>query len=342
MHNCPIGGHQGIQRTIERIKLYLTWPGLDQDVTQYVKECNICQINKETKPNIKLPLTITDTKTTPWDKVYLDIVGHLPVTKNKKKYILTCQDNLSKYFVAVTLQSQTAEEVTNAFVKHIILIYGIPTEILTDQGSNFMSEVFKRICKLLKIEKIHTTAYHPESNGALERTHKTLTNYLLCFCDSKTNNWDEWLPFACFTYNTTPHSVTKYTPYEVLFGRTANIPGKLQRQPQPLYNFDDIVRDIKYKMQNCQQLARERLIKFKELQRLKVKSNSHDFKENDLALLRVENKQKLDPIWKGPYEIKEIEGSNAIIQEVGKRKHQTVHINRLRPYFSSLSENAAT
>jgi transcription elongation factor Elf1 len=124
MHNCPIGGHQGIQRTTERIKLYLTWPGLDQDVTQYVKKCKICQINKETKPNIKLPLTITDTKTTPWDKVHLDIVGPLPVTGNKMKYILTCQDNLSKYFVVVPLQNQTAEEVTNIFV--IILIYGIP------------------------------------------------------------------------------------------------------------------------------------------------------------------------------------------------------------------------
>jgi transposase InsO family protein len=97
------------------------------------------------------------------------------------------------------LQSQTAEDVTNAFIRHIILIYGIPTEILTDQGSNFMGDVFKRICKLFNIDKIRTTAYHPESNGALERTHKTLTSYLRCFCDTKLNNWDEWLHFACFT-----------------------------------------------------------------------------------------------------------------------------------------------
>jgi hypothetical protein len=74
-----------------------------------------------------------------------------------------------------------------------------------------------------------------------------------------------------------------------------------------------------------------------------VKSNGYDFKENDLVLVRVENRQKLDPLWKGPYEIKEIKGSNAIIQELGTRKHQEVHINRLKPYFShSLSENAAT
>jgi hypothetical protein len=341
MHNCPIGGHQGIHRTVERIKLYISWPTLDQDVTQYIKECKTCQLNKETRPNTRLPLTVTDTKTTPWEKIYLDIVGPLPVTESGMKYILTCQDNLSKYFIAVPLQNQTAEEVTNSFVKNIILIYGIPTEIATDQGTNFMSDIFKRICKLFKIEKICTTAYHPESNGALERTHKTLVNYLRCFCDKRVNNWDEWLPFASFTYNTTPHSVTKYTPYEVLFGRTANIPEKLQRQPQPLYNLDDIVLEIKNRMQNCQHIARERLIKFKEMQKEKVKSNGCDFKENDLVLLRIENRQKLDPLWKGPYEIKKIKGSNAIIQEIGKRKHQEIHINRLKPYFSSISEHAA-
>jgi hypothetical protein len=200
-----------------------------------------------------------------------------------------------------------------------------------------MSKVFKRICNLFKIEKICTTAYHPESNGALERTHKTLTSYLRCFCDNKKDDWDNWLPFACFTYNTTPHSVTKYTPYEILFGRVARIPGKLQRQPQPLYNFDDIVLEIKQKMQNCQQIARERLMKFKESQRQKVEFNDYEFKENELALLKVEHRQKLDPLWKGPYEIKKIKGSNAVIQELGKRKHQEVHTNRLKLYFSSIS-----
>jgi hypothetical protein len=134
----------------------------------------------------------------------------------------------------VPLQSQTAEEVTNVFVKNI-LIYGIPREIVTDQGIDFMSDMFKRICILFTTEKICTTAYHPEGIVALERTHNTLTNYFCCFCDTKLNSWDEWLPFACFTYSTMPHSVTKYTPYEVLFRRIANIQGKLQRQPQPLY-----------------------------------------------------------------------------------------------------------
>jgi hypothetical protein len=133
MHNCPIGGHRGIQRTIERIKLYISWPGLDQGVTTFIKKCKTCQLNKERDPKIKLPLTVTDTKLSPWEKLYLDIVGPLPLTGNSMKYILTCQDNLSKYFIAIPLQNQTTEEATNAFVKNIILIYGIPTEIVTDQ-----------------------------------------------------------------------------------------------------------------------------------------------------------------------------------------------------------------
>jgi hypothetical protein len=66
-------------------------------------------------------------------------------------------------------------------------------------------------------------------------------------------------------------------------------------------------------------------MKFKESQGQKVKLNSYDFKENYLALLRVENRQKLDPLWKGPYKIKRIQGSNAVIQELGKQKHQEVH-----------------
>jgi hypothetical protein len=89
-------------------------------------------------------------------------------------------------------------------------------------------------------------------------------------------------------------------------------------------------------MQSCQQLAKERLIKFKESQRQRVKCNEHKFKNKDLVLMRVETRQKLEPLWKGPFEIKEIQGTNAILQLIGKRTKQTVHINRLKPYFSQI------
>jgi transposase InsO family protein len=96
------------------------------------------------------------------------------------------QDNLSKYLIAVPLRDQTVEEVSEKFLENILLIYGLPQSIVTDQGSNFMSDVFIRLCQLFHIEKLHTSIYHPESNGALERTHKTLITYLRSYVEKQT------------------------------------------------------------------------------------------------------------------------------------------------------------
>jgi len=84
--------------------------------------------------------------------------------------------------------TQTADEVSLTFLRYVILHYGIPNSIVTDQGSQFMSDNFKRLFKILKLNKLSTTAYHPESNGALERTHKTVTEYLRCFCKPCNND----------------------------------------------------------------------------------------------------------------------------------------------------------
>ena len=136
-------------------------------------------------------LEIKDTQSDPWNKIYLDIIGSLPIIEEGYKYLLTCQDNLSKYIIAVPLKDQTVNQAITQLVERIICIFGIPSMIVTDQGSNFMSDLFVRICKLFRIEKIHTTTYHPESNGSLERTHKTLVTYLRCFIDSKLNNFEQ-------------------------------------------------------------------------------------------------------------------------------------------------------
>ena len=95
--------------------------------------------------------------------------------------VLTFQDGLSKYSLAIPIEQQDAITVAKAFVEEVVLKFRIPQMILTDQGSNFMNEVFTNVCKLLKIKKIKCTAYHPQSNGALERTHRVIVEYLRCF-----------------------------------------------------------------------------------------------------------------------------------------------------------------
>jgi len=109
-----------------------------------------------------------------WEKCRMYIVGPLRVTTEGHKYILTFQDELSKYIIAVSILQQDAETIARVFVEEIVLKFGIPQVILTDQGSNFLSELFTNVCKLLKIKKLKNSAYHPQINGALERTHRVL------------------------------------------------------------------------------------------------------------------------------------------------------------------------
>jgi len=261
--------------------------------------------------------------------VYLDILGPLPGTEEGHKYVLTCQDNLSKYLLAIPMITQTTEEVALNFMRRIIVQYGIPHSIVTDQGTQFMNNVSKCLCKLLRVHKIHTSAYHPESNSALERNHKTMVEYLRCFCDPRGGNWVKWLPFACFVYNTTPHTMSKYTPYEILFGKKANILGQLQQKPTPVYNYD-LVHDVKRKLQECHRLARANLIQTKQrwiVQQIS-KVNMPKFYVGDEVLLRNEKAGKLDRLWVGPYDIIEVDPNRSnVIIKLTKNKHVKVHVN---------------
>ena len=152
-HQLPTGGHLGMNRTFKRIKLFPSWPGMKQEIENYVKHCETCQKNKITQRKTKLPLQITDTPEVVWQKCSLDIVGPLTQTLENNKYLLTFQDKLSKYTIAAPILQQDAMTVARVFVKEIVLKFGIPQVILTDQGSNFLSDLFTNVCKLLRIKR---------------------------------------------------------------------------------------------------------------------------------------------------------------------------------------------
>jgi hypothetical protein len=150
-HDAPLGGHRGMNKTYKAIKEKHSWPNMKQEIEDYVKQCKSCQVNKVLCPQRKAPMEITTTANQPFEKCCLDIVGPLTETQKGNKYILTFQDELSKFLVAIPIQRQDAETVAREFVTHITLKLGTPNKILTDQGSNFLSEVFKNTCKMLKI-----------------------------------------------------------------------------------------------------------------------------------------------------------------------------------------------
>lgn len=262
-HHLPSGGHMGINRMLKNIQRKYSWPGLYDDIEKYVKnclECKKCKMQKHTRA----PMQMTSTADEAFEKIYLDIVGPLPVTDNNKRYILTIQCELSKFIEAYTLENKEAETVSEVFVREFVLRFGVPRKIATDQGTEFTAAVFENTCKLLGIDKILATAYHPESIGALENSHKHLNNFLKIKSLETKRDWSQWVPFWVFSHNNAVHSATGYAPAELVFGKFSNLPSNLTSNViDPIYNFDSYISELRYRLQVAWKDAKDTLIENK-------------------------------------------------------------------------------
>jgi len=119
-------------------------------------------------------MVITTTASKPFEKVFMDIVGTLPQSYSGNSYILTMLDDFSKFAWASPMKDHEANTVSQHFVTQFVCLHGQPQTLVTDGGTEFLSKVFKEVCKLLKISQTSTTPYHPQSNGSLERSRRTL------------------------------------------------------------------------------------------------------------------------------------------------------------------------
>lgn len=339
-HDTPFGGHQGVERTTSTIAERYYWKNMDIDIEDYIRTCEKCNKKKATvSEKTPVPLQLTTPVTRPFQKVAMDIVGPLPQTHSGNKYILTFQDHFSKYPEAFALPDQKAATVAKVFVEEIICRHGTPEKLLTDQGSNFTSDLLKETCRLLDIKKIETTAYHPQSNGIVERSHQTIMSHLKCYVDEDQRNWDVWLPYAMLMYRNTPHTTTKYSPFYMMHGREMRLPTDwIHEELQPDLSEDDFVNEIKRRLQIAHKKANDNIEARKEASKtyFDKKTKEKHFEIGDLVLLhcpevRRGRTRKLDMPWIGPYTVVSIESDVNITIKKGN-KEQTVHKNRIKHF----------
>lgn len=334
-HLLPTSGHAGMRRMLSNIKKYYFWPGLEKDVINFVKRCDKCQRHKYST-YVKEPMVITSTANTAFEKIYLDIVGPLERDNTNYSYILTLQCELSKYVEAYPLISKNTTEVARILVNNFILRYGIPKEIATDRGAEFMSSTMNEVCKLLHITKTNSTAYHHQSIGALENSHKHLGSFLRIQCDNHPEMWSQWLPFWCFSFNTSVHRETKFTPYELVFGKKCSLPSNLLSNIiDPLYTFDNYPLELKFRLQLAQKEARENLLssKIKRKEIYDRNMNPVVYKPNDLILVKNEVGNKLNCVYSGPYVV--IKDMSPNVEIMRNNKPDVIHKNRTKLYHSS-------
>lgn len=331
-HILPTGGHAGINRMYNNVRKYFFWTKLRKDVEEFVKKCDSCQRYKHGKHNLE-PMAITTTAYSAFQKIFLDIVGPLEQDVQNNRYILTIQCELSKFVEAYPIPNKEAVTVAESFVQNFILRYGIPQEIVTDQGTEFLSSTFKEACKVLGIKQLNSTAYHHETLGALENSHKHLGAYLRIQVAKHPNSWSSWVSFWCFSYNNSVHSETRYTPFELVFGQTCRLPSNVLTRTDPLYSFDDYPLELKYRLQTACNDARNKLLLSKEKRKKLYDSQISKivrYPTGSKIMLRNNVGNKSEPVYKGPYTVVVDKAPNVVIN-IGNKLIE-VHKNRVKKY----------
>ena len=109
-------------------------------------------------------------------------------------------------------------------INDVILKYGTPTCILTDNGTHFTAQLMNNFFQQLGVIHLYSTVYHPQTNGQIERFNATMDGKIAALCNERRTNWDEMLQFVTFNYNSSIHATTKHTPFEMMHGRHATLP----------------------------------------------------------------------------------------------------------------------
>ena len=348
-HESPMAGHLGVNKTYHKLLSHFFWPKMKRDVAEFCRTCHVCQmVGKPNKPIPVAPLKPIPACGEPFSEVIIDCVGPLPKTTAGNKYLLTIMCKATRFPEAVPLRNIKAPKIVDSLVKFFTFV-GIPRSVQSDQGSNFMSGLMQQAMYQLGAKQCKSSAYHPESQGALERFHQTLKNMMRAYCIEHDKDWDQGIHLLLFATREAVQESLGFSPFELIFGRTVRGPLKLLKESwlaeDTPDNLLDQVADLRYRLLRANELARKNLEKSQ--QKMKTwydrKARKRSFRIGDkvLALLPIPQ-QPLQARYCGPYLItRKVSDLDYVIATPDRRKSQRLcHINMLKEYQERTSTSA--
>jgi len=342
-HDNPLSGHMGVRRTFTRVTKHFYWPQVKTDVEEYCRNCDICQrVGKigEKVPSAPLhPVPVLDE---PFSDVVIDCVGPLPKTSKGNQYLLTIMCKTTRFPEAIPLRTIHSKKIIEALEKFFCLV-GFPRRLQSDLGTNFTSREFEKKVKEWGVEHVTSSAYHPESQGVLERFHGTLKNMMKKFCEEFEKDWDLGVHLVLFAARDAIQESLGFSPFELVFGHEVRGPLKLlkDRWLDSDSNDDNQIEVGKFahKLQRAVELAKENLavsqkrMKMKYDKRKKVKNRKFNPGDKVLVLFPVIG-NPLQAKFHGPYVVeRKVSDVNYVVMTPDRRKsRQLCHINMLKTY----------
>ena len=208
--------HQGMNITAEKLKQHFWWPNLLLDVRDVINSCVNCQQSKPSHFPSKPPLHPIRVGY-PFQTVHIDIAGPMTPCENGVAYIVLMIDSFTGWVEAIPTADISAINIAEIFSREWIFRYGAPERLISDQGANVAGDIIRSLCKLLNIQKLCTTPYHPQGNGKAERSIGNVKKLMRTTCSNNSGRWAEVLPSVLFAIRTSRSRSTGFSPFRLMF-----------------------------------------------------------------------------------------------------------------------------
>ncbi|SJL10445.1 uncharacterized protein ARMOST_13831 [Armillaria ostoyae] len=229
-HDHIAAGHPGVAKTRELVLREYWWPKMKKDVKTYIGGCETCQRTKSSNQAKSTPLHPNAISTEPWTHISVNMITGLP-TSNRHDALLVVVDRFSKAIILVPCNVELSTEGWARILQdHVYTRHGMPQVVISDRGPQFVSEFMKELYQMLNIMQNTSIAFHPQMDGQTERVNQEVEKYLRIFINHQQTDWADWLPLAEFSHNNRAHSVTRRSPFMILYGRNPHI---IPNSPRP-------------------------------------------------------------------------------------------------------------
>ena len=293
-HDSIFGGHLGIKKTKDRIQTNFYWPGMQGDIASFCRSCDVCQKTTAEGSVPRVPLGDMHLIDMPFRRVAVDLVGSiLPPSNKGHRYILTLVDYATRYSEAVPPKNIETETVAEALLD-VYSRLGIPEEVLSDLGTQFVSKCMEEVLRLLSIKRLTTTPYHPICNGLVERFNGILKKMLRRLCNEQPRQWHRFVNPLLFAYREAPQKATGFLTFELLDVRTVRGPVQILKElwtgetdgteAKASYQY---VFELRERLNNTMKIAQEELLKSRKKNKTlhERRAKRREFQEGDKVLL---------------------------------------------------------
>jgi transposase InsO family protein len=239
VHNLA---HPGIRATRRLMTSRFVWRGMSSDINAWCRECTACHRAKVTRqpPAAVQPIPVPAVRFT---HIHVDLVGPLPTSADGYVYLFTIIDRSTRWLEAIPLRSMDTAACVDALITGWVARFGVPSVITSDQGRQFCSALWTNMCSLLGVDHSRTTAYHPQSNGMVERAHRQLKDALRARLAGAA--WPLHLPWVLLGLRAAPKEDSAVSSAELLYGAPVALPAEfIAAEEPPVESFVEKLRSV--------------------------------------------------------------------------------------------------